>query len=111
METLGPDDLEIWQPSIPPPDTRLDSADSGRVVDHSEAVPDPELTGGKLDGSWKIPSAPQSGIPKTSLSLRQTRFESIIYKIAGNGLKLKATLGIGSERGNGAKARYRLDGR
>jgi hypothetical protein len=43
--------------------------------------------------------------------LRQTTFDSIINKVGRNGLKLKATLGIGSERGYGARARNRLDGR
>jgi hypothetical protein len=44
-------------------------------------------------------------------SLRQATFDSIINKVFGDELKLNATLGIGSERGYGAGARYRLDGR
>src|SRR5260370_5333293 len=58
-----------------------------------------------------INSLHQSGIPKTLLSLRQTTFDSIINKVAGNGLKLRATLGIASEMGYGARARNSLDDR
>jgi hypothetical protein len=49
--------------------------------------------------------------PANASSLRQVPFDSTINKVAGNGLKLKATLGIGSERGCGTRACNRLDGR